>query len=163
MKAKELLTASFMAVFFSTQPFWNPPAQSQTLHDLDRELTEIITLISPRVVVVEARSRIMPVLPIPLRNRDVHDTVRAIIGSGLVIDSAGHILTVLSHVRGYDDFRVEQGGRWYSASLVGVDNRLGIGLLKSDLIIALPLSVVREEPAAGRLAAAVSMSRRTAA
>jgi S1-C subfamily serine protease/uncharacterized small protein (DUF1192 family) len=84
------------------------------------------------VVTVEARLQESrgPVFPVPAHN--IRDPVNATVGTGLIVDTVGHILTVVDLVDGRDDFRVHYDDRNIEARLIGVDRRHDLAVLKID-------------------------------
>jgi len=130
------------------------PAESQSLRALDQELSQMISTLAPGVVMVEARPAETRIPRFPGQSLTSEQPVNAVVGSGLVIDSLGHILTTLSLVDGCDDFEVESGGKSYSARLVGVDHRHNLAVLKSDGVFRHHLESSPFPPLEGRLALA---------
>ncbi|MDD4051572.1 MAG: S1C family serine protease [candidate division Zixibacteria bacterium] len=146
--------APLLAAFFSGVLLLAGPACGQSLRAFDQELSQMISVLAPGVVMVEARPAESRIPRFPGQNLNSEQPVNAIIGSGLVIDSVGHILTTLSLVEGCDNFQVESGGKSYSARLIGVDHRHNLAVLKSDGVFRHHVEISPFPPLEGRLALA---------
>ncbi len=122
-----------MAVFFSISfaLFGLPQSGSaQSLETLDNEIATIIRDISSAVVTVEAR---WPNPKIPLSPENLNrfgEPVNAILGTGIIMDSLGHILTVIGMVDQFESFFIHLGKRSVKAWLVGVDRSSGLAVLE---------------------------------
>jgi len=141
-----------MAVFFSLTFLPTINLSAQSLNLLDRDISQIVNRVSKGVVTVEAHP---PEGKIPLfQGQDLYrlEPVNAVVGSGLLIDSVGHILTILSLVDGYENFRVVMEGKSIAADLVGVDRRYNLAVLKIDSIFYDYLEMSSVPPLIGRLA-----------
>lgn len=147
-------TAVFLAVFFSGLLVFGSAAAGQELAALDLEISRLVDRISGSVVTVEARQEESRIPVFPGYVRTLTKPVNTVVGSGLVIDSAGHILTILSLVDGNDNFQVEVGGRTVDAALVGVDRRHELALLKINQPTRNYLTPSTLPPFTGRLAVA---------
>lgn len=143
-----------LAAFFSGVIILAGLAGGQSLHGLDQELSQMITILAPGVVTVEARPAETRIPRFPGQNLSAEQPVNAMVGSGLVIDSVGHILTTLSLVEGCDDFEIESNGKSFPARLIGVDHRHNLAVLKSDGIFRHYLKPSPIPPLEGRLALA---------
>jgi S1-C subfamily serine protease len=151
---KDKKAAVIMAVFFSILLFIVGNVQAQELATLDREISQVIDRIAGAVATVEARPQPSRAPIFPDQSRIFSRPVKAVVGSGLLIDSVGHILTSLRLVDGYDDFSVEIDGQTMAASLVGFDRRHHLAVLKVDSIFHSYLDVSPFPPVTGRLALA---------
>jgi len=149
---KEIKTAAMLAVFFSVTVL--TCAVAQELQGLDREISRIVDRVSATVVTVEAHQRETrtPLYSGPARVLD--EPIYAVVGSGLLIDSIGHILTVLGAVDGYEDFRAEIDGRIVQADLVGMDRSHNVAVLKVPGVFAQWVDISTVPPFSGRLALA---------
>lgn len=143
-----------MAVFFSALFIVCNPANGQGLETLDREISRIVDQISSAVVTVEARPQKSMAPVFPGQGRSISRPVNSVVGSGLLIDSVGHILTSLGLVDGYGDFLVEIDGHSRGASLVGVDRSHNLAVLKIDSIFGSYLKISPFPPIAGQMALA---------
>jgi serine protease Do len=151
-------TAIFSAVFFSILPFSAGVVSAQSLDILDQQVAGVISRIADNVVTVEAR---LPESKMPLYTPQCPGCsapVSAMLGSGLLIDSIGHILTTLGLVDGSDNFRVEVKGNEYAARLVGIDQRHNLALLKINNVFRSWLGPSPLPPFSGRLAIAYGHS-----
>ncbi|MEE9443998.1 MAG: S1C family serine protease [candidate division Zixibacteria bacterium] len=153
-------TARSSAVFFSILSLIIAASvQAQTLESLDFEIAQIIDRVSPAVVTIEARSQDSNTPLFPLKNNNnLSNPVRAVVGSGVIIDSSGHIMTVLSLVDGFDYFYVLIDDAKITAELVGTDRRLNLAVLKIDTDILPRIELSPYPPFAGRLALAFGRS-----
>ncbi len=144
-------TAASLAVFFSIVIIPALPVLAQNLEFLDHEIPRIVGQISGSVVTVESRLQASRAPLYPGTAQTLAEPVNAVVGSGLVIDSLGHILTVLSLVDGYDDFRIQREGRNIPARLVGVDRGFHLAVLKIDEPDTIHLEPSPFPPFSGRL------------
>jgi len=142
-----------LAAFFSVAAL-AAGAAGQSLTGLDQELSQVISRISPAVVVVEARTSQTkaPLFSRADLNQDA--TVSAVVGSGLLIDSIGHVLTIFSLVEGNEDIKVEVDGKTVDARLMGVDRRHDLAVLKIEGVHWPYLERSAFPPFIGRLALA---------
>lgn len=144
-------TAASLAVFFSIVIIPVTWAYCQDLEFLDHEIPRIVERISGSVVTVESRLQASRTPLYPGTAQKMAEPVNAVVGSGLLIDSVGHILTVLSLVDGYDDFRIHYDDQNIPAQLVGVDRGFHLAVLKIDQPTAVHLEPTPFPPFAGRL------------
>ncbi len=90
------------------------------LENLDNELTDLVEKAQPYLVTVEARN---------------NDLDEVFIGSGVLVEKAGYVLTTTSVVENGNSIRVcFEGERSYKADIVGEDFHTGLALLKIDEI-----------------------------
>lgn len=144
-------TAASLAVFFSIVIIPAVSAYSQNLEFLDHEIPRIVERISGLVVTVESRLQASRAPLYPGTAQKLAEPVTAVVGSGLLIDSVGHILTVMSLVDGYDDFRIHYDNQNMPAQLVGVDRGFHLAVLKIEEPIAAYLEPTPFPPFSGRL------------
>lgn len=147
-------TAISVAVFFSMSivlVILPETTTAQSLESLDNEIASIVRDVSSAVVSVEAR------LPLPKRpispenvNR-IGEPVNATIGTGIIMDSLGHILTVLDMVDGFESFYIHLGKQSVKAVLVGVDRSSGLAVLAINRRTPNYLEASPFPPFAGRL------------
>lgn len=147
-------TAVVMAVFFSILAAGMSPAAAQGLASLDEAITRVIANASAAVVTVESRVQQTRAPLYAGQKAELGEPVTALVGSGLLIDSAGHVLTVLSLVEGYDSYRIEVDGHSVGAHLVGLDRSHGLAILKADSVFNVSLEASTIPPLPGRLALA---------
>jgi len=147
-------TAALLAVFFSTLTLCAGPVFGQSLEFLDREISGVIDRVSEAVVTVEARLRESrgPVFRGPANT--MRDPVNATVGTGLIVDSGGHILTVYGLVEGCDDFRVHYRDQNIKARLIGVDRGHNLAVLRIDETIDSHVELSPFPPFPGRLSLA---------
>jgi len=156
--AKDKKTAILLAVFFSILLISSDDSAGQSLQELDHEISQIVDQVSGWVAIVEARPREDRGPVFPGQGRLLSRPVNAVVGSGLLIDSVGHILTCLGLVDGYDEFRVEINDRVYNAIPIGVDRRHNLAVLKIDTVFDTYIDVSPFPPLAGRMALAYGHS-----
>lgn len=145
-KKAALVMAAFFWMFFAGS------GTAQSLVSIDESLSKIIPQISPAVVTVEAR---VPGAKLPLspEQRVRHGApIRAMVGSGLLIDSLGHIITNLGIVDGRDEFKVGIYGTVVDAQLIGIDEPHRLAVLKVDGHYPHHIEVSPSQPAVGRIA-----------
>ena len=131
---------------------------AQGLDALDSEIAAIISSVSGSVVTVEAR---MGERSVPLytgASNRMGNPISTVVGSGILIDSLGHILTIQSLVEGFDDFRVEIDSHSLKAELVGIDRRLNLAVLRVIGLKPRPTAISPYPPLSGRLALAYGRS-----
>lgn len=153
-------TARLSAVFFSILSLLaGASITAQTLENLDFEIAQIIDRVSPAVVTIESRSQDNNTPLFPLKNNNnLSNPVRTVVGSGIIIDSSGHIITVLSLVDGFEYFQVIYNDMRISAKLVGTDRRLNLAVLKINDEILPGIELSPFPPFAGRFALALGRS-----
>lgn len=121
-----------LAAFFSGVVLWAAPACGQSLQALDQEMSKMVSVLASGVVTIEARPPESRIPRFPGQNLATEQPVNAIVGSGLIIDSVGHILTTLNLAEGCEEFEIDCDGKRFPARLVGVDHRHNLAVLKSE-------------------------------
>ena len=147
-------TAIFLAVFFSTLLMTCTDLSAQGLELLDRDISRVVRRISDAVVTVEARQPESRAPVFPGARSTISQPVNAVVGTGMIIDSSGHILTCLGLVDGFDRFRIEVEGHNLQAELVGVDRMHKLAVLKVDTVFQNYIIESPFLPTTGRLALA---------
>jgi len=147
-----------MAAFFSIMIISGGAPKAQSLATIDQDLSTIVDRARPAVVSVEARSGEMPQPMFPGTNQSQSHAVNTVIGSGVLIDSLGHILTTMSLVDNRVSFRININNRLQRARLVGIDRRLGLAVLKIDGLYQQYPEVSEIPPLVGHLAVALGRS-----
>lgn len=142
----------FLAAFFSTLVIVGGDINAQALASFDQELSQIISRVSPAVVTVEARPTENKTPLFPGLSSYGTQPINAVVGSGLLLDSMGNILTIFSLIEGYQDFLVKIDGRAIKAKLVGIDQQYNLAVLKIPGIYNRYLEVSSFPPFIGRLA-----------
>ncbi|MCK5125013.1 MAG: serine protease [candidate division Zixibacteria bacterium] len=145
-------TARFAAVFFSVYILLISVVVSQSLEALDSEISTIISNVSQSVVTVEARLGEGSAPFYRGQNSNYYNPVKSVLGSGIIVDSSGHILTIQSLVDGFDYYHVDIDGRKVSAELVGIDRRLNLAVLKITDKHNHPVELSPYPPLMGRMA-----------
>lgn len=143
-----------LAAFFSGVVLLAAPAAGQSLQALDQEMAKMVSVLASGVVTIEARPPESRIPRYPGQNLSTEQPVNAIVGSGLLIDSVGHILTTLNLVEGGEEFEVDCDGRRFPARLIGVDHRHNLAVLKSDGVFRQYVKPSPIPPLEGRLALA---------
>lgn len=153
MLKKRLLTAGghvgaiLLAVFFSTSTH----AADSSLTLFESGLNDLIYRLSRSVVTVEASRTSVPEAQPPI----VTVGTRTVVSSGIVWDSAGHVLVSAPRVAGYDQLVVLVGGRRLPAELVATDYLNEISLLALDTAVGLPVVLSTDRACAGRMVLAL--------
>lgn len=111
----------------------------------------MVSVLASGVVTIEARPPESRIPRYPGQNPLTAQPVNAIVGSGLIIDSVGHILTTLNLVEGCAEFEVDCDGRRFPARLIGVDHRHNLAVLKSDGVFRQYVKPSPIPPLEGRL------------
>jgi serine protease Do len=117
-------------------------AQSTTLKDFEQEITTLLDGVHPSVVTIHAYSS--PKSGSAERSRFPYASALADtqIGTGVVYDSAGHIVTTGHVVRGGSRFEVfSSDGRRFEAVVVGVDSRADVAVLRITAKVLQPLAL----------------------
>ncbi|NMC44891.1 MAG: PDZ domain-containing protein [candidate division Zixibacteria bacterium] len=140
-----------LAAFFSGVIFLAAPADGQSLQALDQEMAKMVSVLASGVVTIEARPPESRIPRYPSQNLSTEQPVNAIVGSGLIIDSVGHILTTLNLVEGCEEFEVDCDGRRFAARLIGVDHRHNLAVLKIDGVFRQYVKPSPIPPLEGRL------------
>lgn len=150
--AKVKKTAIMTAVFFSALLILGRPLPAQSLSALDQEISKVIHQVSGGVVSIKARPPENKAPVFPGQEISQNNPIKTVIGSGLLLDSLGHILTILSLVDGYDDFRVVINNQSKTAQVIGIDRRYNLAVLKIDGIFSDYLEISQVPPLVGRFA-----------
>lgn len=109
-----LLTASIL--FLSTIT----TANAGILQSLDEELTSLVKQTEPFLVTVESRGNHLDML---------------LVGTGVLIDKEGYVLTTTSVASDDDDISVTfKNGDSYPADFIGADNYSGLAMLKIEQV-----------------------------
>lgn len=148
---KCVLAFVFALVLFSPNP------TSASLKDLDGEISALLSSVQPSVVTVYAFRDSDPVGPDYAIAPSHIDTA---IGSGIVYDTAGHIVTTGHVIRGSNRFEVHTwNGRKFSAVMVGIDTEFDLSVLKVSPGQLKPMPIAERRPVrAGSLMFAVGNS-----
>ena len=102
------------AIIFLTSAF----VCAGILESIDKELTQLVKNAESFLVTVEAEDQ---------RKQNLY------VGSGVLIDTDGYVVTTISVIGNNDDIKVTfKNNESYPAELVGIDNQSGIALLKIE-------------------------------
>jgi S1-C subfamily serine protease len=113
--AKELYLKTFILVIFTTLV-----ASAGVLENLDDELTSLVAKAEPYLVTVESQ---------------YSGSDKVLVGSGILIDNDGYILTTTSVIGAADKAKVAfKSGSDFAAVVVGRDFTTGLALLQIDPI-----------------------------
>jgi len=106
-------------------------AQATTLKDFEQEITTLLDGVHPSVVTIHAYSSSESSSAKGARYRYASDLADTQIGTGVVYDNDGHIVTTGHVVRGGSQFEVfSSKGRRFDAAVVGVDSRADVAVLR---------------------------------
>jgi len=158
MRAKVKKAATLLAVFFSIILLNESVLSAQELTDIDNELSHIINTVSPSVVSIEARPAESKIPLFPGQNIRNAPAIKTVVGSGLLLDSLGHILTTFSLVEGNEEFKVAINNKCYDGRLIGADQRLNLAVLKIEGVFPQYIKVSDIPLIIGRFALAYGMA-----
>lgn len=118
------------------QPSGTPPAPSTSQPRTDLETAEeVAEKVVPSVVNVSIQTSVFN----PRTGRQQNQMAGN--GSGVIIDSQGHILTNAHVVAGGSDFLVTVGNRDYPATIVGTDPSSDVAVLKIEATGLVPIDI----------------------
>ncbi|MCJ7507241.1 MAG: trypsin-like peptidase domain-containing protein [candidate division Zixibacteria bacterium] len=117
-------------------------AQTGVLKSLEDDISTIVESIRPSLVTIQTK-RIMPFPPGSykgtFRKEEIMGAVPILIGSGIIYDKEGHILTTTSVIGGRENFTVTlPDGKEVEGKLVGVDPEYNLAVLKIDVTGLVP-------------------------
>ncbi len=144
-----------MAAFFSISSSVAYSADTTVAVSLDAHLSRMLTVVAPAVVTVEARTPAQKMPVYPGNTIRTSPAINSSVGSGVVIDSLGHIITILDDIDEYESFRVHIADIPVSVTRVGSDRRYNLVVLRLPDSIQLPYiepSII--PPPVGRMALA---------
>ena len=124
-----------VALFYSTSHLF---AAQNILQSMEQQFQTIVNSVKPAVVEVTATHvvgevRLGPVLKEAFRGRSVPIQHHQNIGSGVLIDADGHIVTTEAVVRNADKLEVKFAcGQRQAATLVGIDGYSDIAVLRAE-------------------------------
>lgn len=114
-----------------------PPAITQPAMPM-AGFADLVSRVRPAVVTITATERATPAAETP-RGRPGQGQGRGALGSGFVVDAAGHVVTNNHVVQGAATLKVKlDDGREFTARVVGRDPRTDLALLKIEAGAALP-------------------------
>jgi len=129
MKSKDIAILSLVVMLISFGRFLYADTIARTL---EKEFIKIVNSVSPSIVEISAMKRDIK-YPSSFREK---------VGSGVIIDKRGYIITTDSVVNDSDKIKVTLAdGRNFNAKLTGVDPETDIALIKIDSE-SLPLVVI---------------------
>lgn len=135
-----LFACGLIIMLFSTA--W---AQGEFLSSLDKDVTGLVSMVKPSLVTINTNQLIKIGRPgIPGKAGKGDKTFRleklSRIGSGVIFDKEGHVITSASVVAGGNDFEVIlTNGRKFKGELIGFASDLNLAVLKvegADLVPA---------------------------
>lgn len=132
----------FLAVFFAEFT----RADDSSLRQIETGLHDLVYRLSRSIVTVEASRASSGFLP-----GTVGQLIRTTVSTGLVCDSAGHILVNASSIVGYDQVQVTGEDRSVPARLVAVDYRNDLALLAPALSVGAPVVFSDQGVCAGQM------------
>lgn len=142
------LLAVLPAVFFA------PPvgASDSTLFSLESGLTDLVYGLSRSVVTVE----VSELLTANRFGSSNDQTYARSVTSGIVVDSAGHILTSAREVLGHDRILVRARQKVTPAEIVAIDYQTELALLKTSEPVGPPVAASTRHSCAGQMVLAIS-------
>ena len=126
----------------------------RSLAPLETSLQNLISRLSQSVVTIEAAQSISQAVPSARSDGRVFN----LIASGVIFDSAGHILVAASSVLNRESVLVMADGQKVSARLVGVDYQTGLALIKTERPVGRPVEALDNYRCVGQLIVAVGNS-----
>ena len=128
-KSKQILliTALFSLLFYFVLP---GIAKENILQLLEKEFQKVVTAARPAVVKVVA-TQVMPTPQFDPANKTLRIT-RQNIGSGIVIDTAGHVVTTTFDMDANKIEVVFSDGKVSPAKLIGVDKLMELAVLQAE-------------------------------
>ena len=145
--ATMIILSCLVAVFFAGRI----SAGDSSLWSLEDGLSKLVSSVSRSIVTVEASRRIQACLFEGAADEAVH----RLISSGIVFDSAGHILVAAASVAGRDRITVNFEGRVVAGRLVGIDYHTGLAVLAVEDRIGSPARHSGNYTCAGQMVLAV--------
>jgi len=144
------------AIFFTTVlvTFKIVSAADSTLVPLETSLQNLISRLSQSVVTIEAVRSGSQTVPISQSGGQIVNLV----ASGIVYDSAGHVLVAASSVLNRDNIYVVASGQRVPAQLIGVDYQTGLALLRTDHLVGWPVEALDNYRCIGQMVIAVGNS-----
>ncbi|MEA3296649.1 MAG: S1C family serine protease [candidate division Zixibacteria bacterium] len=136
-----------MAVFFTISAF----SADSSLYSIETNLSELIYKVSRSVVTVEVSRHVQG----SVLEGAANEAVYRLISSGIVVDSAGHIIVKASSVAGRERITVAFEDQTVSAKLIGIDYHTGLALLKPDHRLGTPVRLVVQQTCAGQMVIAI--------
>ena len=147
MTVRKHLVMIFMAVFFSGSLY----AVENSLSTLENGLNELIFNLSRSVVTVESSKHVS----VTSFNGSRDEALQRLVSSGIICDSAGHILVAAPMVIGQERIMVNLNNRLYTASLVGIDYYTDLALIKTQPGIGQPIIFPERYTCAGQMVVTV--------
>jgi S1-C subfamily serine protease len=132
----------FATVFFAAAGH----AGDAPLRQFETGLSDLIFRLSRSIVTVEATRRASTVAP-----GSDGLLVQTSLSTGVVFDSAGHILVAAEAIAGYDQIQVTGEERSVPAKVVAVDYKNNVALLISDLPVGAPPTLGEPSVCAGQM------------
>ena len=146
----KVLLVLLATVFFSVNLF----AQDSSLINLESGLNDLVYDISRSIITVEATE---PIYPNNFSGNN-NEAIYSVISSGLIYDTAGHVLTLASSVIDRSQIKIHFEDKIIPARLVAVDYQSGLALLKMQYPYGLPFSQMPQTGCAGQMIVAVGNS-----
>lgn len=129
-------------------------AADSSLAPIEMSLQNLISRLSQSVVTVEAARSVSQSLPSARGNANIHN----LISSGIIYDTASHVIVAASSVVDRDNIFVLNGGKRCRAQLVGIDYQTGLALLKTEHPVGRPVDAIDNYRCIGQLIIAVGNS-----
>ena len=132
-KANRLAALICGLVIFGTNPVWG---EGEFLSSLEKDVTNLVEMVKPCLVTINTRYVIKTKSLSPsdkkIKTSQTHPREKIYrIGSGVIFDKAGHIITSASVVTGGNEFEVVLAdARKLKAELVGLDAERNLAVLK---------------------------------
>jgi S1-C subfamily serine protease len=144
-----LAFAIALAVFFSRGYAVEP-----SLNSLDQAMNRLVYGVSRSVVTVEAMTSSNQVIA----GMGSNPALVSLMSSGLIIDTAGHILVAAQSVVGREQIRVEFEKFAFDAKLVAIDYQTSLAILTVGRPLGEPVRIADEYTCAGQMIVAIGSS-----
>jgi serine protease Do len=136
MKKTYLMIFLIVIFLFALTSSTSLLAQTGVLKSLEDDIDAIVESIEPSLVTIQTK-KIMPLPPGSykgtFRKEEIMGAAPILIGSGIIYDKDGHILTTTSVIGGRESFTVTlPDGKEVEGKLVGVDPEYNLAVLKVD-------------------------------
>ena len=122
-------------------------AQDSSLANLESGFNDLVYRLSQSVVTVESFYPLMSSVP----SGKSDDAVYNVVATGIIYDSAGHVLTVASSVSSRSKIQIRFEDQTVPAELKAVDYQSGLALLKMIHPVGIPATFSWQQGCAGQM------------
>ncbi len=122
-------------------------ARDSSLANLESGFNDLVYRLSQSVVTVESFYPLSATVPSGNQN----DAVYNVVSTGIIYDSAGHVLTVASSVSSRSKIQIRFEDQTVPAELKAVDHQSGLALLKMIHPVGIPATISWQQGCAGQM------------